>query len=309
MALFATRAIRAGDELTHSYLPLAVLARPAAHRQPHLHFACSCARCKAEAEEAEVEEARAKETVAAVAAEEHLAFHVSCAAGDWANAISEGEAVLRQARPLLASSPHAALDFTHAYLGAHWALHAAGEGGGAAPVHARAAAKLHAEVAAALCDAAGEAAPHRRRSKAPETPLLTRVAGSGLPSWAILWGLEESSRSRCRRGPRGGAPMPAHKSQTSPPLLVLKAQSAARATAPPRGGAGGGAGRAHVRRGTTRPCPRAPCRVTGRLARLAPRRPADVASGGGGAADSGGAARAGARRPGCGLGTGQVVIN
>ena len=56
MALFATRAIREGDELTHSYLPLAVLARPAAHRQPHLHFACSCARCKAEADEAGAEE-------------------------------------------------------------------------------------------------------------------------------------------------------------------------------------------------------------------------------------------------------------
>ena len=203
MALFATRAIRAGDELTHSYLPLAVLARPAAHRQPHLHFACSCARCKAEAEEAEVEGAGAKETVAAVAAEEHLAFHVSCAAGDWANAISEGEAVLRQARPLLASSPHAALDFTHAYLGAHWALHAAGEGGGAAPAHARAAARLHADAAAALCDAAGEAAPHRRRSKAPEAPLLARVAGSGPPSWAILLGHPLGPSSGAKRRVRG----------------------------------------------------------------------------------------------------------
>ena len=29
MAVFATRAIRAGDELTHSYLPLAVLVRSA----------------------------------------------------------------------------------------------------------------------------------------------------------------------------------------------------------------------------------------------------------------------------------------
>ena len=207
MALFATRAIRAGDELTHSYLPLAVLARPAAHRQPHLHFACSCLRCKAEAEEAEATEtaggAQADTDGAGggrlptAAAEEHLAFYVSCAAGDWAspapiraaamrtpgcnhvhpacacdytgdwaNAIGEGEAVLRRAPPLLAASPHAALDFSHAYLGAHWALHAAGEGGGAAPAHARAAARLHAEAAAALCDAAGEAAPHRRRAKA-----------------------------------------------------------------------------------------------------------------------------------------------
>ena len=28
--------------------------------------------------------------------------------------------MLRQARPLLLASPHAALDFAHAYLGAHW---------------------------------------------------------------------------------------------------------------------------------------------------------------------------------------------
>ena len=275
MALFATRAIRAGDELTHSYLPLAVLARPAAHRQPHLHFACSCARCKAEAEEAEVEGAGAMETVAAVAAEEHLAFHISCAAGDWANAIGEGEAVLRQARPLLAASPHAALDFTHAYLGAHWALHAAGEGGGAAPAHARAAARLHAEAAAALCDAAGEAAPHRRRAKAfigglelgvgHEAPSLAKVASSGLPSRAILFAGRVPKRAPRRRS--GAWPQVADLT----PLLVLQAQSAARAAASPRGGAGGGAGRAHARRGATRPCPRVPCRVAGRLARLASR--------------------------------------
>ena len=88
MALFATRAIRAGEELTHSYLPLAVLARPAAHRQPHLHFACSCVRCKAEAEEAGAKEAAggaqantdgaADGRLPAVAAEARLAFHVSC---------------------------------------------------------------------------------------------------------------------------------------------------------------------------------------------------------------------------------------
>lgn len=98
MALFATRAIRAGEELTHSYLPLAVLARPAALRRPHLHFPCSCARCKAEAEEAGAKGAAggpqastngaAGGRLPAVAAEARLAFHVSCAAGDSA---SEGE--------------------------------------------------------------------------------------------------------------------------------------------------------------------------------------------------------------------------
>ena len=238
MALFATRAIRAGDELTHSYLPLAVLARPATHRQPHLHFACRCVRCEAEADveaeaEAEAEAASSEQADAdgeggcrlpTTAAEERLAFHVSCAAGDWANAaatmrtraatrrhagcnhlsrlsrlqphvptpgdwanaLGEGEAVLRQARPLLAASPHAALDFSHAYLGAHWALHAAGEGGGAAPAQVHSAARLHAEAAAALSDAAGEAAPHCRRAK---VPALMRVAGSGPP-----WAQEESPR-------------------------------------------------------------------------------------------------------------------
>ena len=126
--------------------------------------------------------------------------------------------MLRQARPLLAASPHAALGFSHAYLGAHWALHAAGEGGGAAPVHARAAARLHAEAAAALCDAAGEAAPHRRRAKSARSALLlARVAGSGLldPQGP------PSSRPGCRRGPRGGALVPAHsrrlESASGPP--------------------------------------------------------------------------------------------
>ena len=90
MALFATRAIRAGEELTHSYLPLAVLARPAAHRQPHLHFACSCVRCKAEAEEAGAKgtaggaqastDGAAGGRLPAVAAEARLAFHVAVAA-------------------------------------------------------------------------------------------------------------------------------------------------------------------------------------------------------------------------------------
>jgi len=193
MAVFATRAIRAGDELTHSYLPLAVLARPATHRQPHLHFACRCVRCEAEADveaeaEAEAEAASSEQADAdgeggcrlpTTAAEERLAFHVSCAAGDWANALGEGEAVLRQARPLLAASPHAALDFSHAYLGAHWALHAAGEGGGAAPAQVHSAARLHAEAAAALSDAAGEAAPHRAQLALLRHLAATQAAALG----------------------------------------------------------------------------------------------------------------------------------
>ena len=96
------------------------------------------------------------------------------------------------------------------------------------------------------------------------------------------------------------------------PCSVLpQAQSAARAAASPRRGAGGGARRAHARRGAPRPCPRAPGRVTGRLARLASRRPADAAGGGGGATHGGGAASAGARRSGCGLGneTGRVAMS
>ena len=137
-------------------------------------------------------------------------------------------------------------------------------------------------------------------------PSLARVASSGLPSRAILFAGWMPKRAPRRRS--GAWPQVADLT----PLLVLQAQSAARAAASPRGSAGGGAGRAHARRGATRPCPRVPCRVAGRLARLASRRPADAASGGGGAADSGGAARAGARRrPGCGLGyeTGQVVTS
>ena len=96
-----------------------------------------------------------------------------------------------------------------------------------------------------------------------------------------------------------------------PCSLLPQAQSAARAAASPRRGAGGGARRAHARRGAPRPRPRAPCRLAGRLARLAARRPAHAAAGGGGAPHGGGAASAGARRSGCGLGheTGRVAMS
>ena len=62
----------------------------------------------------------------------------------------------------------------------YWALHAAGEGRsegrGAAAAHVRAAARLHVEAASALCAAAGDAAPHRRRARAPEAPVLASAA-------------------------------------------------------------------------------------------------------------------------------------
>ena len=106
MAVFATRAIRAGDELTHSYLPLAVLVRSAPRRQPHLHFACRCARCQAEAAggaaggaqgDADGEGGCRRAGGGAVegdtmqlppaAAKECLAFHLSCAAGESAHAL------------------------------------------------------------------------------------------------------------------------------------------------------------------------------------------------------------------------------
>ena len=45
MAVFSARAIRAGEEVTHTYIPHDVLLAPEPVRAAHLHFKCECARC------------------------------------------------------------------------------------------------------------------------------------------------------------------------------------------------------------------------------------------------------------------------
>jgi len=45
MAIFSSRAIDAGEELTHSYIPHDVLLAPEPVRAAHLHFRCECSRC------------------------------------------------------------------------------------------------------------------------------------------------------------------------------------------------------------------------------------------------------------------------
>ena len=179
-----------------------------------------------------------------------------------------------------------------------------------------------------------------RRGAAPPHGQSARSARARWEGWwltAALWSLAGATLSAARmprRAPmrRSGAMATSHRLVSAPALLLTtssglpalrgstphlpcsllpQAQSAARAAASPRRGAGGGARRAHARRGAPRPRPRAPCRLAGRLARLAARRPAHNAAGGGGAPHGGGAASAGARRSGCGLGheTGRVAMS
>ena len=161
MAIFCgERAIAAGEELTHSYLPAHVLAQPRSRRAAQLHFACGCARCSAGAPERDDELDPGAATAVA-------RFLLECAARgehEPQAALRAGDALLdgRLLSPLLA--PCAALEVARTYLGTYWTARACGATAvvaAAAPERVRAAAQLQADAAAALRSRAdgGDALP------------------------------------------------------------------------------------------------------------------------------------------------------
>ena len=152
MAIFVgDRAIEAGEELTHSYLPAHVLAQPQPRRAAQLHFRCACVRCARAAASDARDEELSKEAATAVAR-----FLLECAA----RGAHEPQAALRAGAALLDGAllsplraPCAALEVARTYLATYWTARACGAAAAnatAPPARVRAAAQLQADAAAAL---------------------------------------------------------------------------------------------------------------------------------------------------------------
>eukprot|EP00035_Acanthoeca_spectabilis_P002312 m.86869 g.86869 ORF g.86869 m.86869 type:complete len:551 (+) comp11499_c0_seq1:223-1875(+) len=172
-ALFALKGIEAGDELTHSYLPLPLVIRPQPERAAHLHFPCACPRCLATLASSPAAATRSwpPEFETSPAGKAVAAFRLATGAGQElgispAAVLELGCDAVTAAAPVLGSGAHpfATLDLCLLYLAAFWAAPASP---GAA--HAGAAARLCAEAVAALAS----------RARPPATP--TRGTDAGAP--------------------------------------------------------------------------------------------------------------------------------
>jgi len=127
MAIFASRDIHTGEELTHSYLPPRLLLLPEAARAAHLHFApCECDRCtRARGSSEPLRDAAATLFPPGHAATDDgalIAQFKLLSAADGALALASADALLR--RPsvveMLRTRPLACLDVCLPMLQAHW---------------------------------------------------------------------------------------------------------------------------------------------------------------------------------------------
>ena len=133
MAMFSSRPIAAGEELTHSYIPHDLLLSPEPMRAAHLHFRCECARCTHERGDARIAAqfsrlqfppshpltpagmAVGAFKLACVMANAKIAHAQECEA-----ILAAGDECLVANHALLLSHPAAALEIATPYLNALW---------------------------------------------------------------------------------------------------------------------------------------------------------------------------------------------
>ena len=145
MAVFAARdgGLRAGQELTHSYIGAELLAAPEPTRAAHLHFVCACERCARE-RGTQALALRCRRLLgcfpaghAATAAGRAVgAFKLACVenSADAAHSsaacerlLAAGDACFAACGPFLRAHPAAAIEVSAPYLQALWAALASGD--------------------------------------------------------------------------------------------------------------------------------------------------------------------------------------
>ncbi|EKX45580.1 hypothetical protein GUITHDRAFT_108453 [Guillardia theta CCMP2712] len=132
MAMFTNRPCKQGEELTHSYLPVELLAAPIEVRAANLHFVCECERCRAERRELQSSPLRAlgftKEFSSSELGRCVADFKVTCVASHSKVAlpdeceliVSQGNACIDACFSFLRAHPVAALEVVIPYLQALW---------------------------------------------------------------------------------------------------------------------------------------------------------------------------------------------
>ena len=176
MVIITLVAVRKGEELTHSYLPLRLLVGPRSARASHLHFECSCRHCAAEPDD--IPELSALFFPPNHAGGQHGEmiglFHLASASGDHDAVLHAGARLLDEAGTSLGQWPLAALELTATYLSSYSAslLQAAFEGAAPPTNHARSAeraASLQAYATARIAEVHEELEGRRRASHSAKT--------------------------------------------------------------------------------------------------------------------------------------------
>eukprot|EP00960_Hanusia_phi_P036456 752322-Hanusia_phi.AAC.6 len=132
MALFTNRPCKPGEELTHSYLPVELIAAPIEVRAANLHFVCKCERCSFERTNLHSSSLRdlgfTKEFSSSHLGRFVADFKVACVASHSKVAlpdeceviVSRGNTCLRACFSFLWEHPVAALEIVIPYLQALW---------------------------------------------------------------------------------------------------------------------------------------------------------------------------------------------